>query len=461
MSRKGYEEIETPSEYRSRWERGFLISIFAAVIWIGSGTQASSKFTSSLVFDHRSRTAHRESDSISTEDDTITNNDDLSLDTSSVTVNVTKMTWAVTDVVSARQWFHRYLATSKAADGCNPYCSCGDQGRVELNGTVLGCQSMFGLHTVDSFSKPSGPLSLEYIEGVFDTKLGDMDSYVDVMDFHLGLFVINLDPWIELFESDGIPVHAIKWTSADKKSMVSIIVQVIGTVILEICSEHQSYFDLSSLELHPLRFAGEIGVLKQGISQDLVPIWASRASSNVTRDYLFWRDILGAKIVWEDTTTGSTMRYLEINTDPTVFEIHFIQRPADYSGGMSIANLEDYYGIVHSATVHGPYCGWDVWFDNHIGVDYCNGEPCPELTEDHRQRAVAMDNVVNAVERYGAKYRLWKQMQMNETGRWIYNLYIVEPSGQALQLNGFVEHASSSHIPKWNMSLCGQGNCTN
>jgi hypothetical protein len=48
---------------------------------------------------------------------------------------------------------------------------------------------------------------------------------------------------------------------------------------------------------------------------------------------------------------------------------------------------------------------------------------------------------------------------MNETQRWIYNVYVVEPSGQALQLNGFLLHENHTQAPTWNASLCGQGTC--
>ena len=88
-----------------------------------------------------------------------------------VTVNVTKMTWAASDPVSARRWFRRFLDVQKAADGCNPTCECGTQGRVELNGSFVGFQSMFGLHTVDSFTKPSGPLALSMMESIYTAKV--------------------------------------------------------------------------------------------------------------------------------------------------------------------------------------------------------------------------------------------------------------------------------------------------
>ena len=37
-------------------------------------------------------------------------------------------------------------------------------------------------------------------------------------------------------------------------------------------------------------------------------------------------------------------------------------------------------------------------------------------------------------------YRVWKQQYMKKTKRWIYNVYVIEPSGQAVQLNGFLEN---------------------
>jgi hypothetical protein len=75
-----------------------------------------------------------------------------------------------------------------------------------------------------------------------------------------------------------------------------------------------------------------------------------------------------------------------------------------------------------------------------------------------------MDGVLRTI-RAGSKdaptYRIWKQQLMVSTHRWIYNVYVVEPSGQALQLNGFLEHADDGSVPRWNESLCGQGNCAN
>ena len=92
----------------------------------------------------------------------------------------------------------------------------------------------------------------------------------------------------------------------------------------------------------------------------------------------------------------------------------------------------------------------------------CGGEQCPLLRNNQAQRTVAMDWVLRRVRErpaaHPATYRLWRQEYMNTTGRWIYNAYVVEPSGQVLQLNGFLMDAPDA--PVWNISLCGQGNCS-
>ena len=134
----------------------------------------------------------------------------------------------------------------------------------------------------------------------------------------------------------------------------------------------------------------------------------------------------------------------------------------------SVADIEGYYKAVHAATIHSPYCGFSVWMDNHFGVDMCGGYACPNVVDDTTQRSLFIDGTLRklraraALEADGAgsTYRLWKQMALNGTGRWIYNVYVVEPSGHALQLNGFLRDADNAAVPVWNQSLCGQGDCS-
>ena len=260
------------------------------------------------------------------------------------------------------------------------------QGRVELNGSFDCCQSMFGLHTVNSFTKPSGPLAIADVEAVFEKKLGNLSAMVDVMDFNAGLFTTDLAPWLHSFRRDGVKFHAVAWTSVDNLAAVSVLVSIPGTsVVLELCSTSiPASVNYTLLEQVPSRFGSRLSEIRPTSSGSesvnasnastakalelLIPIWVSRASSNVTRDVDFYKKLLGASVVHEgshESPTGAVkFAYLTLQTSPKIFEIHFVERPADPTGGMTIADLEGYYKAVHASAVRSPYCGQDVWFDN-------------------------------------------------------------------------------------------------
>ena len=52
---------------------------------------------------------------------------------------------------------------------------------------------------------------------------------------------------------------------------------------------------------------------------------------------------------------------------------------------MTVADMEGYFRDVHKAFVHSPACGFDVWFDNHYGIDMCGDGNCYEHDDDaHR-----------------------------------------------------------------------------
>ena len=186
------------------------------------------------------------------------------------------------------------------------------------------------------------------------------------------------------------------------------------------------------------------------------------------RDVEWYEDIMAATVTYALDEDGVKYRYVSLNTAPKVFELHFVERAASKVGGYTVADIEGYYKEVHSATIHSPYCGFSVWMDNHFGVDMCGGYACPNVEDDDAQRALFMDGTLRKLRERaasdapgaGSQYRIWRQMALNSTGRWIYNVYIVEPSGHALQLNGFLRNANDDAVPVWNESLCGQGTCS-
>ena len=78
----------------------------------------------------------------------------------------------------------------------------------------------------------------------------------------------------------------------------------------------------------------------------------------MTRDVDFYKKLLGASVVHQgshESPTGTVkFAYLTLQTSPKTFEIHFVERPADPAGGMTIADLEGYYKAVHASAVRSP-----------------------------------------------------------------------------------------------------------
>ena len=209
----------TPPSSRQRTAGWLLCAVGAAALVLSTRQAPSSDETTSLVVASLRSAAslltkpRRPSEHSSTSQQSVHN----STDVRDIIVNVTKMTWASSNPVAARRFFMDYLPAQKAMDGCHPTCECGTQGRVELNGSFDCCQAMFGLRTsgvscvyvplccvvcrvtcsrpppaattdtVDSFTKPTGPMKITALESIYKEKLGNFTEYVDVMDHHVGV----------------------------------------------------------------------------------------------------------------------------------------------------------------------------------------------------------------------------------------------------------------------------------
>ena len=103
---------------------------------------------------------------------------------------------------------------------------------------------------------------------------------------------------------------------------------------------------------------------------------------------------MGAEVTYssDNAADGTFVRFVKLNTHPKVFEVHFVERRADDRGGYTVGDIEGYYKAVHAAKVHSPYCGFDTWFDNHIGVDMCNGMGACARARAHARAALGFSS---------------------------------------------------------------------
>ena len=78
------------------------------------------------------------------------------------------------------------------------HCPCATQGRVHTDIPSGGIG--FGLHAINCTYHPYGALSVKDIEDKFQAKFGDMSTYDAFMDYNMGLWANNLDPFVTHFQ---------------------------------------------------------------------------------------------------------------------------------------------------------------------------------------------------------------------------------------------------------------------
>ena len=78
------------------------------------------------------------------------------------------------------------------------HCPCATQGRVHTDIPSGGIG--FGLHAINCTYHPYGALSVKDIEDKFQAKFGDLYTYDAFMDYNMGLWANNLDPFVTHFQ---------------------------------------------------------------------------------------------------------------------------------------------------------------------------------------------------------------------------------------------------------------------
>ena len=375
--------------------------------------------------------------------------------------NLTKMTWASTDPILVQEFFLKYVPSHKALDGCDPYCECGVQGRVTCNGT-----SDFGLHATNDMVHPSGTKSVADLEEIFTSKYAAFAEYTDVMDHHVGLWTPDLDLTIVMLREEAIPFLTLSWTSVDGLSYYSVLVAVPKTMVLVefvgVPPSASALGDGAVLAVDVPRCAQSLAHLsRDGATEtQMTPLWISRASSDANRDAAWYASHFWASTVYNETTTDAlgntnTHIYMIINPSDYVFhwELHFVQRPPSSLGGMTIADVEGYFKEVHRSVILSPVCGFDSWIDNHYGMNMP-----PQSVHKDAVSGYYLDRLLRSLDTdAGNTYRLYKQTVLDAGV--LYALYVVEPGGYSLQINGYLESAPEL-VPTWNFTLCGQGYCS-
>merc|ERR1712166_1381601 len=91
----------------------------------------------------------------------------------------------------------------------------------------------FGLHLVSvPGHKTTGGLTVEVVEGHFNSKLASMKSFDSFMAFHVVFATSSLSSYKSAFDKDGVKYFAGQWSDSQNSQYSSIIVQVPGSQLL-------------------------------------------------------------------------------------------------------------------------------------------------------------------------------------------------------------------------------------
>jgi len=359
-----------------------------------------------------------------------------------------KNTWAASDPIECYNWMTNFLPVLPEPSDCpeGHFCECAIQGRVHTlaNKNVHG---NFGLHTVNCTHHPVGPWSLRQIEDVFGEKIANFtNGYHPFMDYNMGFWTNNLDPYIASFNLANVKMGAMRWTF-EGKTYYSLLLRVCGMVLLELMSDKQTKLTELGITINPAHPRMHFHDWNDDLEENelLTPVKVSRAISRPGLTDKFYIEILGSRVV-KNVTYSDGVSVLEIVPPLSKIHMQFWYRPdADDTGSnvdiWNVKNLEKYINYIHNEVVVNNICGMDVWMDHHTALDGMNGQ--------------LLNEVADKLDAGGYKYRWWKvEKGMSKLSispfssskaepRVLYQIYAADETGWGMQL----KWPSSTHPP--------------
>jgi hypothetical protein len=269
-----------------------------------------------------------------------------------------------------------------------------------------------------------------------------------------------LDVYIDKFEADHVKYLSLKWQTDSGNQKFSIIVHIPHTqVVLELVSTSRpkrasSFLDDSTIRYTDKVFSNMNATTEKQHSKTstwvsstfLRPLAISKGISNMESLVDFYEHALFATTEHRQTYgDGTEIAILNVFTKTWQYgvPIRFVSRPSSWtSSSMSVKELETVKFAGHD-WVHDNkgnlsancICGFDKWYDNHYAY----------------QVGALDDYKVQFDLRGWPYYHVWGLHG---------NMFVVDPSGDAIQLNGLWKTLPPGATGDSLTPMCGQGSCT-
>jgi len=308
---------------------------------------------------------------------------------------ISKMTHAASQPIAGKEFMYKYFNVATPGDECaNDLCACSGAPTIEQGRVYAKVRSSsdanpspgngFGLHLVSvPGHSTTGGLTVETVEGHFNSKLADMKSFDSFMDFNVVFATSSLSAYKSAFDKDGVKYFAGTWSNSENSQYTSIIVQVPGSQLL-----------VELVQKTTLTFSeGETPVAMEQRVPDSVlaeqeSTFSAESVTDTTTDYIvslvvnravsskamseledFYVSGMGTSKSMDAEENGATKKCF-LWPGATVHNCFTNRADSETSTSFTVGDLEDSLNSAHKAIINGhPWCPMDRWFDNHYAID--------------------------------------------------------------------------------------------
>jgi len=295
----------------------------------------------------------------------------------------------------------KYFPVAEAPDDCEARnCPCGRQARVVLKDsrilpppvcggtrqasttTGFGLHCVYGAGTDDIRERESGVLSQEELEAIFVTKFGDMSRFDQFMFYGTGLYTPDIRGFMDGLDSGEENYFAFKWTSGSNV-YISVLVtppntQLLYEVIAPASTAPKSLIERAvEQDSHSFSFMYFEEFWEPEVrSGRMAALFVSRATTNITRDKLWFETVFGLSesnfVTYTGTDpNGNSYKALEVQMSRSFYTKYRLIQPDNVTDGdYSVKWWEDYLNGVNAEYMRSPTCGWPLTGDNHNGLDF-------------------------------------------------------------------------------------------
>jgi len=342
---------------------------------------------------------------------------------------IAKVTISASDPISCFTFMSKYFPV-RCQDNmdCNTSFTCGTAGRAALCGDETCAMPVgnpgqnFGIHTVNTSARPSGSMSNADVEALVSSKLQaafQAQKYDSFMDFAAVFYTTSLDKYISAFQTDGVPHLLLSWQDETGQQWYSLLVQLAASQLtFELVSGTtptvgSTVTDVVQRLPSAVFTANQVSQQSEYIFQVLA---VSKGCSNISDVTAFYEGEMGASVAHSQIIGDVTLRTFSLPGANA--QVRFVQRGSDdTTGDFKVADLEKAKNEAHTMAHEDIFCGVDKWYDNHFAYD---------------QRSSSLDSFKSSFDENGRIYHIFGSCSSSS----MTNMYVVDPTGEAIQLDG-------------------------